>query len=75
MKFAIWTEENEKHLADHGVSKQDAEFVINHPTEADISRSSGRPIAFGYVPDGRFVAVVYEEIDEMFVYPITAYEV
>ena len=32
------------------------------PDETGVSRSSGRPIAFGYTPDGRYICVVYEEI-------------
>jgi hypothetical protein len=29
----------------------------------------------GYTPDGRLIWVVYEEIDDVTVYPVTAYEV
>lgn len=36
---------------------------------------SGRPILFGYSVDGRKIAVVYEQIDDRTIYPITAYEV
>ena len=39
------------------------------------SRSSGRPIDFGYTPDGRRIAVVYETIDATTLYPVTTYEV
>jgi len=29
----------------------------------------------GYTTDGRLILVVYEEIDDVTVYPVTAYEV
>ena len=70
----IWTDENEAHLAGHGVSVDDAERVIRNPTGAGVSRSSGRPFVTGETADGRDIIVVYEEIDAATVYPITAYE-
>lgn len=36
---------------------------------------SGRPIVFGYLPDGRYRGSVYEAIDEWTVYSVTAFEV
>jgi uncharacterized DUF497 family protein len=71
----IWTDENEKHVADAGLSRADVEHVIRNPLETAMSRSSGRPIAIGYTPRGRRIAAVYEHIDEITVYPITAYPV
>jgi hypothetical protein len=43
--------------------------------EITTSRSSGRPVLAGYTPDGHLILVVYEEVDGMTIYPITAYEV
>ena len=74
----IWNYEpggNVDHLADHGLTPEDVEAVIYNPLEETISRSSGRPVVTGYTPDGRLIFVVYEEIDEVTVYPVTAYEV
>jgi uncharacterized DUF497 family protein len=51
------------------------EAVICNPLEKKVSRTSGRPVATGYTPDGRLIFVVYEEIDQVTVYPVTAYEV
>ena len=68
----IWTDENEAHLAGHGMSRDDAERVVRNPTTTGISRSSGRPFATGFAADGRRIIVVYEEIDAVTVYPITA---
>ncbi len=70
----FWTEENEAHLLEHGVSREEAEYVIRNPVEGDVSESSERPIALGYTTAGRRIAVVYEEVDAVTVYPITAYD-
>lgn len=74
----IWNYEpggNVDHLADYGLTPEDVEAVIYNPLEETIGRSSGRPVVTGYTPDGRLIFVVYEEIDEVTVYPVTAYEV
>ena len=74
----IWTdgpEGNVRHLADHGVSPQEAEEVLTNPIATDTSTSTGRPIAFGFTLAGRKIAVVYEQVDSITVYPITAFEV
>ena len=39
------------------------------------SRTNGKPIAFGETASGKYLACVYEFIDDVTVYPITAYEV
>ena len=39
------------------------------------SRTSGRPCLFGYTPDDRYIVVIYEEIEDDTVIPVTAYEV
>lgn len=70
----LWTGENEAHIAENGVRVGDAEHVIRNPVGSGVSRSSGRPFVVGYTPDERKIIVVYEEIDAMTVYPITAYE-
>jgi len=38
------------------------------------SWSSGRPVAIGATSTGRTILVVYDEIDEYTVYPVTAYD-
>ncbi len=59
----------------HRLKPEDIEPIVLNPDRVSLSRSSGRPIAFGITDDGREVAVVYEQIDECTVYPITAFEV
>jgi hypothetical protein len=49
--------------------------VISDPLGDTTSRSTGRPAVTGYTADGRLILVVYEEIDEITVYPVTAYEI
>lgn len=74
----IWSEGedgNIAHLAQHGVTPNEAAYVLRHPLAYDKSRSSGRPVVFGYTKSGRKLAVVFEIIDESTVYPITAYDV
>ena len=66
---------NVQHCADHGVTKEEVEEVFQNVTDLDVSRSSGRPVVFGDTVAGRHLMVVYEEIDEETVYPVTAYEV
>jgi len=72
-----WDEEggNVAHIAQHGVSPEDVEDVLENPIQYEKSRSSGRSMVFGYTGDGRRLAVVYEQLDDMTLYPVTAYEV
>ena len=66
---------NVQHCAEHGVSKEEVEEVFENATDADISRSSGRPVIFGDTNARRHLMVAFEEIDPDTVYPVTAYEV
>jgi len=66
---------NVLHCTEHGVNKDEVEEVFANPTDADVGRSTGRPVVFGSTKEGRHLLVVYERIDESTVYPITAYEV
>jgi uncharacterized DUF497 family protein len=69
------TDGNVWHCAMHGISKAEVEEALENATDFDISRSSGRPIAFGDTAGGRHLLVVYELLDDRMIYPITAYEV
>ena len=74
----IWNPEpggNVEHIAEHNLTSEDVEAVLFHPIAHAISRSSGRSMVYGFTPDGRYVVVVYEEIDDHTLYPVTAYEV
>lgn len=74
----IWNEEpggNVEHVAQNGLSPDDVEEVLFNSVDRDVSRSSGLPIVFGFAPDGRYILVVFEQIDDVTIYPVTAYEV
>jgi hypothetical protein len=68
-------EGNVQHIAEHGLTPIDVEHVLNNSERRETSRSSGQPIVFGETPSGERIAVIYEEVDEDTVYPITAYVV
>jgi hypothetical protein len=65
---------NVRHCAEYGVTKEEVEEVFQNAKDADISRSSGRPVVFGDTSTARHL-MVYEEIDADTVYPLTAYDV
>ena len=74
----IWDEEpggNVEHIEEHGLTIDDVEFVLANPESTAVSRSSERPCVFGHTPDGVYIIVVYEQVDEDTVNPVTAYEV
>lgn len=66
---------NAEHIAEHGLDVEEVEHVLMNPERIAVSRSTGRPIAFGRTPAGEYVAVIYEELDEDTVYPVTAFRV
>lgn len=68
----LWNDEIEQHLGRNGVTPEESEEVVCDPDEVDQSRSSGRPIAFGPTSTGKYLACVYELLDETTVLPVTA---
>ena len=71
-----WSEESEDHVAQHGVTKEEFEYVVNNALSRDVdeSRSSGLPAVYGYTATGRYLFCVYAEEDGCCI-PVTAYEV
>ena len=65
---------NVQHIAEHGISKAEIVEVVGRPETREESRSSSRPVAIGTTSTGRTILVVYEEIDEDTIYPVTAYD-
>jgi hypothetical protein len=62
----------------HGLTRDEVEDVLgDDQTEIEVSRSSGRPTAFGWTAAGVRIAVVFESLSEdpRMVYPIAAYPV
>ena len=61
--------------AEHDRLTDEVNYVLDNFVSQGFSDSSGRPCVFGYTPDGRYIVVIYEEVDEDTVIPVTAYEV
>ena len=62
----------------HGLTREEVEEVLlDEDSDIEVSRSSGRPTAFGWTSAGQRIAVVFEEMsdDPRMIYPITAYRV
>lgn len=81
----IWDDEDDRdgnywHICveGHGLTREEVEEVLrDEESEIEVSRSSGRPTAFGWTASGERIAVVFEEMSEdpKLVYPISAYPV
>ena len=74
----LWSFEadgNVEHIAEHGLTTADVEDVVRNPLAVRVSRMTGRPIAVGWTSDGRLILGVYELIDAVTVYPVTAYDI
>lgn len=68
---------NVQHVAEHGVSPGEVEEVIyGSLSNTTVSKSSTNRITFGYTDDGRYLAVVWEHVqdDPLTIYPLTAYD-
>lgn len=74
MKHILWNG-NTEHIEEHGLTIEDVEYIVDNYTSTGFSRSSGLPCFFGYTPEGVYAIVIYEEIDEDTIYPVTAYGV
>ena len=69
---------NVRHIGDNGISMEDFEAIlIDDDSRRGRSRSSGRHTAWGVLPDGREITIVYE-IESVsrrpVIRPVTAYE-
>jgi uncharacterized DUF497 family protein len=55
-----WNQDNEDHLARHGVEPQEAEHVVKHPARGFPRREgNGKYRAWGQTAAGRYLQVVY----------------
>ena len=69
---------NVQHILQHGLDMDEVEDVLLNPAnQVTVSRTSGNPIVFGYTETGRYIAVLFELIDDnpRTLYPLTAYDV
>lgn len=64
-------------VEEHGISQDEVGEVVGDPRNPSVaSDSSGRPITFGWTSLGRYIAVVWEPVDDdpRTIKPVTAYE-
>lgn len=59
----IWDDEDEpegnvQHIAEHGLTLEDVEHVLENPISEGASASTGRPCAFGFTASGDFIIVI-----------------
>jgi hypothetical protein len=66
---------NVEHVEQHDLTSEDVNYVLENYESASVSRATGSPCVFGYTPDGRYVIVIYDQVDADTVRPRTAYEV
>lgn len=70
---------NARHISENGVTVEEVEEILTSPSAShDTSRSSGRPLRFGWTSTGKYIVVVYEIGSDgryTVVRPVTAYEV
>lgn len=83
MTQVIWDLDNDpegnvQHIAEHDVTPDEVEEILHDRQSRTVySASSGRPITFGWTAEGRYLAVVWDLVEEdpLAVYPVTAYPV
>jgi hypothetical protein len=79
IKYVFWDldddpQGNVRHIPiDEHLSKEDVENAVQFANWIGTSRSSGLPILMGPAVDGRTLVVVYEEIDDDVIRPVTAW--
>lgn len=64
---------NVQHIAEHELTKEDVEYVLENPLADGKSRSTGLPCVFGFTQSGDYIIVVYDDIDKDTIRPVTAY--
>jgi hypothetical protein len=65
---------NLAHIQEHGLTADDVDEILREPDYVGTSRSSGLPMAVGRISDGGVVCVIYQEIDPVTVFPVTAFQ-
>jgi uncharacterized DUF497 family protein len=61
----VWDEENIAHIAEHGLTPEEVEPVVQNPRNVtSYSRSSGRSTTYGMTKTSRYIIVVWEQVKE-----------
>ncbi len=74
----LWDDENVQHIADHGLTPEEVEPVVQNPRNVvTFSKSSGRSSTFGMTKTAKYIIVVWEQHKDRpwTVRVTTAYEV
>lgn len=68
---------NVQHIAENGLTPEEVEEVLFTAEEVTHSLTTGAPLVFGITASGKYIAVVFEIVEEvpLAVWPITAFEV
>jgi hypothetical protein len=74
IRFYIDPETGQPHIYNHGVTEDEADYVLNHPGE-DRPGTDGSRMALGQTESGRYLRVIYiPEPEHKSLFVITAYE-
>jgi hypothetical protein len=73
-KICVWLDSVVAKLAARGITREDYLAVVQNPDRRIRSRSSGRKGAIGHTSTGRRIVCWYDEVDELYIVPVTAYE-
>ncbi len=75
----LWDDEaggNAEHVGDHGLTPDEIDAVLLGPGRPTTSTSPPyRPCKFGWTPTGRHIVVVWDEVSEDTIRPVTAFDV
>lgn len=71
----IWNDELIEYIGLHGVTQDEFEEVVLNSREIFESDSSKLPIVFGETSSGKYLACVFEFLNDDEIIPVTAYEV
>jgi hypothetical protein len=71
----VWSPQIEEHLDDNRVSRDDFEYVVLNSSKLRRSRSSGHHRVTGIGPDGRRLCCIFEIHDDLYVIPVTAFQI
>ena len=71
----VWTPRAERKIAQHGITREEFEYVVENPERIEISRTSDRLVAIGETPARRRLCCVFDMADDATVVPVTGYDV
>jgi uncharacterized DUF497 family protein len=54
-----WNDWNVEHIGRHGVTVEEAEYVVEHPERGSPTASGKKFLAWGQTAEGRYLLVIY----------------